>query len=103
MLNGIHTPVAYFIGGPQDSAYAQSEANFADVKALPVFNANLPIGHTGGYPAPDMRWSNAVRGWLDWRLKGDAAAGRQFKGADCGLCKDAAWTVKSKNLDSLAP
>lgn len=102
-LDELSKPVAYFIGGPQDSAFAQSEANFTAVKTLPVFNANLPIGHTGAYPSPDLRWSKAVLAWLAWRLKADAVAGRQFTGADCGLCSDADWTVKSKNLESLAP
>jgi len=100
-LDQLSKPVAYFIGGPQDTTYQQAEANFAEVKTLPVFNANLPVGHTGAYPAPDLRWSNAVVAWLDWRLKGRAEAGRQFQGPDCGLCKDPAWTVKSKNIDSL--
>jgi len=98
-LDQLSKPVAYFIGGPQDTAYQRAEANFAEVKALPVLNANLPVGHTGAYPSPDLRWSNAVLAWLDWRLKGDTAASRQFKGSDCGLCKDPAWTIKSKNLD----
>jgi dienelactone hydrolase len=102
-LDELSKPVAYFIGGPQDTAYQRADSNFADVKTLPVFNANLPVGHTGAYPAPDLRWSNAVLAWLDWRLKGNAEAGRQFKGAKCGLCTDPAWTVKSKNIDALTP
>ena len=35
--------------------------------------------------------------WLNWRLKGDAAAAQTFNGDPCGLCKDTAWTVKRKN------
>jgi uncharacterized membrane-anchored protein len=38
------------------------------------------------------------RQWLDWQLKGDRKAARQFTGAACGLCKDSRWTVQKKNL-----
>ena len=36
--------------------------------------------------------------WLLWRLKGDRKAGAMFEGADCGLCKDPAWTVQKKGM-----
>ncbi len=41
----------------------------------------------------------AAIAWLDWRLKGDAKAAKWFAGKDCGLCRDARWTVKARGLD----
>jgi hypothetical protein len=99
---GLHTPMAYFIGGPDDVAYPQAEADFAAITTVPVFYGNLPVGHTATY-AQDNGGEFAQIGiaWLKWQLYGDttAAAGGMFMGPDCGLCKNAMWTVKKKNMD----
>jgi hypothetical protein len=99
-LNDLHAPVAYFIGGPADMMYGYAEANYKDIKNVPVFMGNLPVGHTGAYPGPDLRWSRAVIGWLDWRLKGDLQARKMFTGSRCGLCVSGDWAVESKNMIS---
>ena len=36
--------------------------------------------------------------WLDWQLKADADASRDFAGKDCLLCTDTRWTVLQKQL-----
>lgn len=95
----LHAPIAYFIGGPADIAYQNANQNFSEINALPVFKAELAVGHTGAYPAPDMRWTNAVVAWLDWQLKGNMQAGAMFVGTKCGICIDPNWSeVASKNL-----
>jgi dienelactone hydrolase len=95
----LHAPIAYFIGGPKDAAYTPSRENFAEIESLPVFKAQLPVGHTGAYPGPDMRWTKAVIAWLDWQLKANEQAKGMFVGAQCGLCTDSNWfEVVSKNL-----
>jgi hypothetical protein len=37
--------------------------------------------------------------WLDWQLRGDRLASRQFVGKDCGLCRDTAWAVEKRNIN----
>jgi dienelactone hydrolase len=98
----LHAPIAFFNGGPKDVQVAHQ--NFAEITSLPVFLADLPVGHTGAYPGPDMRWVKAVVGWLDWQLKGDTTTRAMFVGPKCGLCTDLDWTVTgSKNLPSQQP
>lgn len=36
--------------------------------------------------------------WFRWTLMNDASAEGEFKGSNCGLCSDAAWTVQRKGL-----
>jgi len=36
--------------------------------------------------------------WLDWQLRADADAAHRFAGDDCGLCRDASWTLQRKNF-----
>jgi hypothetical protein len=99
---GLHTPVAYIIGGPDDVAYPQAEADFAAIEKVPVFYGNLPVGHTGTY-ARDNGGEFAQIGiaWLKWQLYGEMSptASGMFVGADCGLCKNPMWTVKKKNME----
>jgi len=96
--SALHAPIAFFIGGPDDIAYKAAAANFDAIRALPVFEGNLPVGHLGGhYPVPDPRWTRAIVAWLDWQLKGQLSAKSYFVGPHATL-KDAGWIVKSKNL-----
>ncbi len=99
-LKAFHAPVAYFIGGPSDSAYKNAEDDFARIESVPVFNANLNVGHGGTYRHVNGGWFGEVGvAWLDWRLKGDETAAKLFEGSRCGLCVDPAWTVKKKGMD----
>ena len=41
-------------------------------------------------------WAKIAVNWLNWQLKGDAKAGKQFQGDDCGYCKDGKWHVEFK-------
>lgn len=93
----LRAPIAFFLGGPPDGMAGRK--NFEEIKSLPVFLADLPVGHTGAYPDPDLRWTKAVLSWLDWQLKGKASEKAMFVGANCGLCVDKNWTVTgAKNL-----
>ena len=101
-LKALHAPIAYFIGGPGDIAYANATDDYARIDRVPVMMANLPLGHMGNYNLP-MGGPFAPVGvaWLDWRLKGDQKAKAVFVGPHCGLCGDPAWTIQSKRLDEL--
>lgn len=93
----LHAPIAFFLGGKSDVQVGHQ--NFDEINSLPMFLADLPVGHVGAYPGPDMRWVKAVVGWLDWQLKGNKTAEALFLGQRCGLCTDPDWTVTgSKNF-----
>jgi hypothetical protein len=98
-LKAFHAPVAYFIGGPTDIAHAASESDFNLIQGVPVFNANLNVGHGGTFNQPNGgRFGEVGVAWLSWQLKGDKEAAQMFVGPDCGLCTDQVWTVKKKNM-----
>jgi dienelactone hydrolase len=97
-LPNLHTPMLYIIGGPTDVAYSGSEADFTQITQVPVFNANLPIGHGGSWREPaGGKMGKVAFDWLNWQLKGDKAAAKTFVGAECGLCANKEWTIKRAN------
>lgn len=99
-LQALHTPVLYVIGGESDQAHRGAEGDFVQLESVPVFNANLPVGHGGTWREPQGgRMGAVVIDWLDWQLKGNAEAGITFNGEPCGLCREAEWSVKRKNWD----
>jgi hypothetical protein len=74
--------------------------DFARITRVPAAVANIEKGHGGTYWEPNGGpAAQVVVKWLDWQLRGDDTAGRMFKGKDCGLCRDAAWSLKTKGLD----
>lgn len=98
-LPRLHTPMLYVIGGPTDQAWRGAEGDFEAIRHVPVFNANLPIGHKGSWREVDGgEMGKVAAAWLDWRLKGDAKAARMFEGSDCGLCTAPGWSVKKRNM-----
>jgi hypothetical protein len=95
----LHTPMLYVMGGKTDQAWRGAEGDFEAIKSLPIFNANLDVGHSGTWREPrGGEMGRVALAWLNWQLKGDRNAAKMFRGADCGLCKDPRWVVKSKNL-----
>ena len=99
-LANFHTPVIYIMGGPSDIAYANGMDDFARIAHVPVAIANLPVGHGGTFQEPNGGAAASVAvSWLDWQLRGDAAAARRFVGDDCGLCRDSSWQFERKNLE----
>lgn len=100
-LKQLHTPVFYLVGGESDVAWVNANDDFARLDHVPVFYANLlGVGHGGTFWEPNGgKAAQAVVAWLDWQLRGDARAARQFVGKDCGLCTDKAWSVQKKRID----
>ncbi len=98
-LAKIHAPIAYISGGPQDIAQANADDDFNRINNVPIFHGWINSGHGGTYMQEGGGRFGAVGvAWLDWRLKGDAKAGKMFEGADCGLCKDPVWHVTKKGI-----
>jgi dienelactone hydrolase len=101
-LANFHTPVIYIMGGPTDIAYSNGMDDFARIAHVPVAIANLPVGHGGTFQEPNGGDAASVAvSWLDWQLRGDAAAARRFVGDGCGLCSDAKWQYERKNFEKL--
>ncbi len=102
ILADLHTPTLYILGGPTDIAYANGMDDFSRIVHVPVAVANIETGHGGTYWEPNGGTNaQVVVRWLDWRLRGDADAGRTFVGAQCGLCTDAKWKFETKGFDEL--
>jgi hypothetical protein len=100
LLQQIHTPILYVLGGESDIAYTAGMDDFARINHVPAAAANIDRGHGGTYwDENGGAAAQVVVQWLDWQLRGDAAAKRQFVGDDCGLCKDPAWTLQTKGMD----
>ena len=100
-LQKLHTSIIYILGGPSDIAYRNGMDDFNQISSVPVFLANLDVGHGGTFMDPNGGREAAVAvSWLDWQLKGDARAAKRFVGAHCGLCDDPDWKIDSKNLSA---
>jgi len=99
-LATIHTPTIYILGGESDIAYANGMDDFQRINHVPVAVANLPVGHGGTYHLENGGSAAQVAvNWLQWQLRGDAAARAWFVGDACTLCTDAEWTLESKGLE----
>lgn len=99
-LAKFHAPVAYFLGGPSDRAYPNGKDDFGRVTGVPAFFGSIDVGHGGTFTQPGGGWFGEVAAqWLDWRLKGDAAAAKWFAGKDCRLCSEPGWEVAKKGID----
>jgi hypothetical protein len=101
LLESLHTPTLYILGGPTDIAYNNGVDDFNHINHVPVFLGNvLNVGHGGTYWQPNGgKAATAVVAWLDWQLRNDAKAAAMFVGKDCGLCTDAAWEVRKKKIE----
>lgn len=98
-LTRLHAPVLYLIGGTSDIAYPNAMDDFERIDRVPVVLASLPVGHGGTFAALDGGdWARVSARWLDWQLKFEADASRDFAGADCRLCTDERWIVLQKPL-----
>jgi hypothetical protein len=97
-LAKLHAPVIYLLGGSSDIAYANGMDDFRRIEKVPVFMANLDVGHGGTYSRPHGgEFAKVALAWLDWQLKGDKEASKMFTG-DYTLAKSTTWKVDKKNI-----
>jgi hypothetical protein len=102
-LKRLHSPTLYLLGGPGDVAYPNAKDDLEKINHIPVFFASLPVGHGGTFSQPDGgEWARVTTRWLDWQLKGDSDASRDFSGPDCRLCTDARWEIVQKQIPAPA-
>nr|WP_295663122.1 hypothetical protein [Polymorphobacter sp.] len=101
-LARLHTPIAYFLGGPTDIAFANGSDDVARIDHVPAFLGSLPVGHGATFQlANGGEWGRVGVAWLDWQIKHDRAAAKTFVGPDCGLCTASGWTVSRKHFPLL--
>jgi hypothetical protein len=98
-LKKLHTPTLYVLGGETDIAYENGMDDFKRINHVPVFVANMDVGHGGTYSQPHGgEFSKVATAWYQWHLKGDEEAGKMFKGQPSGLSKSPLWKVDKKNM-----
>ncbi len=97
VLDKMHAPIAYFIGGETDIAYANSETDWKDLqqRRIPALNAQMNVGHGATYSQPNGGpFATGPLAWLQWQLKGDAKARAMFVGEKCGFCAGDPWRLR---------
>ena len=99
MLEKLHTPVLYLLGGPGDIAYANGTDDFKRISKVPIVLADLPVGHGGTFSRPmGGAVAHVAIDWLEWQLKGDRSAARTFLGDNCRLCSGTDWRIERKGF-----
>lgn len=102
VLKQYHAPVIYIMGGPTDIAYKNAMDDFARVDHVPIVMTNFDVGHGGTYARPHGgEFTRVALAWLNWQLKGDEAARRQFADPASELRRDPKWTIQLKNVPPL--
>lgn len=98
-LEKIHSPVLYLLGGESDISYENGMDDFNRINHVPVFIANMDIGHNGTYhESHGGEFGRVATAWFQWQLKGDEEAGKMFTGNPGGLSTSPLWTVDKKNI-----
>jgi predicted alpha/beta-hydrolase family hydrolase len=106
-LAGLHSPVLFLDGGPDDVAFTNSTENFGLVTVPAVHATNPAAGHVGFWyglrgGGPDYTlMEEAVTvlvNWLDFTLNGNRTARAYFLGPGCGLCATPGWAVATRNF-----
>lgn len=98
-LAKLHTPTLYLLGGESDIAYNNGMDDFNRVNHVPIFVANMDVGHGGTYREPHGgEFAVVATAWYKWQLKGDEEAGKMFTGNPSQLSHSPVWTVDKKNL-----
>lgn len=98
-LSKIHTPTLYLLGGEKDIAYANGMDDFNRINHVPVFVANMDVGHGGTYGQPHGgEFAKVATAWFQWQLKNDMAAKKMFTGDRCELCKSEVWKIDRKDI-----
>lgn len=98
-LAKLHAPALYLLGGEKDIAYNNGMDDFKRINHVPVFVANMDVGHGGTYSQPHGgEFAKVATAWFQWQLKGDKTAAKLFTGNPSGLSKSPVWKVEKKNI-----
>jgi hypothetical protein len=97
VLEQMHAPIAYFIGGESDIAFVNAEADWQDLQRLDItaINANMDVGHGATYGQSNGGpFASGPLAWLKWQLKDDPDARDMFVGDECGFCNSNDWRLR---------
>ena len=73
--------------------------DFEKINHVPVFVANMDVGHGGTYSQPHGgEFARVATAWYKWQLKGDTEAGKMFTGDKPLLSLSEVWVTDKKNL-----
>tara|TARA_R110000868_G_scaffold235273_9_gene489191 strand:+ start:57635 stop:58546 length:912 start_codon:yes stop_codon:yes gene_type:complete len=98
-LKKLHSPTIYMLGGESDIAYNNGMDDYKRIDHVPVFVANMDVGHGGTYRQPQGgEFAKVATAWYQWQLKGDEKAGKMFTGNPPGLAASEYWTTDKKNF-----
>ena len=98
-LKKIHTPTLYLLGGEKDIAYGNGMDDYSQINHVPVFVANMDVGHGGTYAQPHGgEFAKVATAWYKWQLLGDKQAGKLFTGEPAGLAANTNWKYEKKNM-----
>ncbi|AHE55196.1 hypothetical protein NX02_17610 [Sphingomonas sanxanigenens DSM 19645 = NX02] len=99
LLETLHTPILYVLGGRGDVAWPNGTDDYARITSVPAVLVDGDVGHGGTFRKPDGgEVAGFALAWLDWQLRGDRQAAKLFAGADCGLCKNPKWRIEKKGF-----
>ena len=95
----LHTPTLYVLGGEKDIAYKNGMDDFQRIDHVPVFVANMDVGHGGTYrQTHGGEFAKVALAWYKWQLRNDQVAGKMFTGNPPGLAQDPKWKVEKKKM-----
>lgn len=98
-LQKIKVATLYLLGGEKDIAYHNGMDDYAQINHVPVFVANMDVGHGGTYSQPHGgEFAKVATAWYKWQLKGDQTAGGMFTGNPAGLAQNTKWRYEKKNM-----
>jgi hypothetical protein len=98
-LEKLHSPAIYILGGESDIAYNNGMDDFRRINHVPVFAANLNVGHGGTYGRPHGGdFAKVATAWFQWQLKEDKEAAKMFVGDPCRVAQMPGWKVEKKNI-----
>jgi hypothetical protein len=102
VLETLHSPVLYLIGGPSDLAFKNAVDDYSHINKVFVSMANYNVGHSGTYEEKfGGSFTPIAIQWLEWQLKGKEWAGKVFLGEACA-CEFPGWSLVSKNYSMLS-
>jgi len=97
VLETLHSPVLYMIGGPSDVAYSIALDDYSRINNVFVSMANYDVGHGGTYLEKfGGSFSLIAMQWFEWQLKNKEWAGKIFTGENC-TCEYQGWSIIQKN------
>jgi predicted alpha/beta-hydrolase family hydrolase len=98
-LAKLHTPALYLLGGESDIAYKNGMDDVRRINHVPLFAANLDVGHGGTYAQPHGgEFAKVATAWLQWQLQDNKESAKMFVGVPPGLSKQTGWKVEKKNI-----